>query len=85
MLVAEIDGVVAGVAACTELAGGRSRLIGLAVRAITGAGRREGAPHAVEERARWGCDRATHATRDPLYAALGEDRSPRQARYVREL
>ena len=99
VLVAEVDGAVAGVAAVAatpQLArpGRFARLIGLAVLASH---RRRGIAaallHAVEDQARaWGCNRVEltssrwRAEAPAFYEAMGyADRSPEQARYVREL
>lgn len=99
VLVAEIGGQavgVAAVAASPHLArpGRFARLIGLAVRATH---RRRGVAaallRAVEEEARaWGCHRVEltssrwRAEAPAFYEAMGyADRSPEQARYVREL
>ena len=99
VLVAEIEGAVAGVAAVTASPhfarpGRFGRLIGLAV----GTGfRRRGVGaallRAAEELARsWGCDRlelTTSRWRDEapaFYAAVGyQDQSERQARFMRSL
>jgi GNAT superfamily N-acetyltransferase len=99
VLVAEVGEEVAGVAAVAaspHLArpGRFARLIGLAVRATH---RRRGVAAAllgaVEDQARaWGCDRLEltssrwRAEAPAFYEAMGyADRSPEQARYVREL
>ena len=99
VLVAESDGEIVGVAAVAaspHLArpGRFARLIGLAVRTSH---RRRGIAaallRAVEDQARaWGCHRVEltssrrRAEAPPFYAAMGyADRSPEQARYVREL
>jgi len=99
VLVAAVAGEVVGVAcvaATPHLArpGRFARLVGLAVRATH---RRRGVAaallRAVEEQARaWGCHRveltsSRRRTEAPaFYAAMGyADRSPQQARYVREL
>ena len=99
VLVAAVDGEVVGVAAVAaspHLArpGRFARLIGLAVRASH---RRRGIAaallRAVEEQARgWGCHRVEltssrwRAEAPAFYEAMGyTDRSPEQARYVREL
>jgi len=99
VLVAEIGGQavgVAAVAASPQLArpGRFARLIGLAVRATH---RRQGVAaallRAVEDQARaWGCNRVEltssrwRAEAPAFYEAMGyADRSPEQARYVREL
>jgi ribosomal protein S18 acetylase RimI-like enzyme len=99
VLVADVDGAVAGVvavAATPHLArpGRFARLVGLAV--ADGFRRRGVATalvRAAEAAARdWGCDRIeltstrSRAEAPAFYAALGyEDRSERQARYVRPL
>jgi predicted N-acetyltransferase YhbS len=99
VLVAELDGAVVGVtsvSAFPHLArpGRRARLASLSVDA---AHRRRGIGaalvRAAEERAReWGCDemeitsRRTRPEAPVFYPALGyEDRSPRQARFMRPL
>ena len=99
VLVAEVDGAVAGVAAVAAAPhfarpGRFARLIGLAVLASH---RRHGIAaallRAVEDQARaWGCQRVEitssrwRAQAPAFYEAMGyADRSPQQARYVREL
>lgn len=99
VLVAAVDGEVVGIAAVAaspHLArpGRFARLIGLAVRESH---RRRGIAaallRAVEEQARaWGCRRVEltssrwRAEAPAFYEAMGyADRSPAQARYVREL
>ena len=99
VLVAEVGEEVVGVAAVAaspQLArpGRFARLIGLAVRATH---RRQGVAaallRAVEDQARaWGCNRVEltssrwRAEAPAFYEAMGyADRSPEQARYVREL